>query len=954
MSYQGDLNEGATLSFTWNTNDSNGAAITRSTDGTVSVYKNGDTTQSVAGVTDTEDFDGVTGVHLFVVDTSADAFYATGADYSVVLSAATIDTQTVNATIGTFSIKNRFVTAATSGTSAVSTVSKSSPDGFVITTGSNEANNEDSTHQLNAVVHSLEDDGGATDAYYIFDVGGNGVPTTVTWWGFLNSNGDDYTFHAWNWSTSAWEQVGSAAATNGSTVVAREFDLTTAHVGTGANIGLVHFRLLSADGTKFSTDRVLCSYAVVTQSVGYADGAIWVNTNDANTNTTAFVDGVADNPVSTWAAALTLSASTGLDRFHIVNGSTVTLSANSDNLTLIGNAWALALGGQSIAAMHVDGATVSGLSTGAAANFHDCDIGTCTIAPCNVIQSRLTSTTGGGFTMQAAGTYIFDRCSSGVAGNGAPDITWSGAGSSFANFRDYSGGLQFETMTANDTASIESKGQFIEGTCSGGAVTLRGNMTTSGVSNITLTDDARIDIDQVTVGVTASLVALHLDHMFAVAVADEIVDDSFAAKLVSTAGDWSTYVWSTDSLQAMRDRGDAAWITGAGGSPPTTLQNTTIATLASQTSFTLTAGSADDNAYVGQMAVIEDSATATQKAVGVISAYTGSTKTVALAADPAIFTMLAGDTIDIVANSAPSIADSAISATTFVAGAINAATIADGAIDAATFAAGAINAAAVADGAIDAATFAAGAINAAAVAAGAIDNATFAADVQSTAYATNILAQAAGNALVHHNLDHLLLTAVADGSDMTPEIADGTIFANLMTEAGDTSDFVRSTDSLEAIGAKAALITAGSVTISSGPNEDGTIVIFVDGSHTTALGNQIDFALDGTTYDLSTAVGSGKGVYMRLTKGANAVGTGASVVCFEGTVVDAGLSTQKIRFEFTAADTTDLDLDSANRVTYPKQTRYYGYSYQVVADTGTQEDTFFTGYASTRQLAQCP
>lgn len=77
------------------------------------------------------------------------------------------------------------------------------------------------------------------------------------------------------------------------------------------------------------------------------------------------------------------------------------------------------------------------------------------------------------------------------------------------------------------------------------------------------------------------------------------------------------------------------------------LVTTTIATLASQVSFTLTAGSTDNNAYVGCIAVIEDASTATQKAVGLVSAYTGATKTVTLAVDPGIFTMAAGDKIQI-------------------------------------------------------------------------------------------------------------------------------------------------------------------------------------------------------------------------------------------------------------------------------------------------------------------
>ncbi len=112
----------------------------------------------------------------------------------------------------------------------------------------------------------------------------------------------------------------------------------------------------------------------------------------------------------------------------------------------------------------------------------------------------------------------------------------------------------------------------------------------------------------------------------------------------------ATFDTSTDSLEALRNRGDAAWTTGAGGTPPQLLQNTTIATLASQTSFTLTAGSADDDAYNGAVVVVTDQSTSTQKAVGSVSDYTGSTKTVTLTSDPGIFTMAVGDTVDVIAN----------------------------------------------------------------------------------------------------------------------------------------------------------------------------------------------------------------------------------------------------------------------------------------------------------------
>ena len=158
--------------------------------------------------------------------------------------------------------------------------------------------------------------------------------------------------------------------------------------------------------------------------------------------------------------------------------------------------------------------------------------------------------------------------------------------------------------------------------------------------------------DQINAACDAAIVTYGLDHLVSASVAGgDITDNSIVAKLVSkeSTADWDDYVNTTDSLQAIRDRGDGSWTTGAGGSPPQLMQNTTIASLASQTSFTLTAGSADDDAYNDAVIVITDQSTGVQKAHGTISDYTGSSKTVTLGADPGIFTMATGDTVDIIA-----------------------------------------------------------------------------------------------------------------------------------------------------------------------------------------------------------------------------------------------------------------------------------------------------------------
>ena len=112
MQVLGEFRVNATVRLMWNTNAVAGESITRATNGSIRIYKNGSTTErtSSAGITDTEDFDTLTGVHHLSIDLSdnTDAgFYAAGNDYFVVLQGATIDGKTINAALASFSIENR-------------------------------------------------------------------------------------------------------------------------------------------------------------------------------------------------------------------------------------------------------------------------------------------------------------------------------------------------------------------------------------------------------------------------------------------------------------------------------------------------------------------------------------------------------------------------------------------------------------------------------------------------------------------------------------------------------------------------------------------------------------------------------------------------------------------------------------------------------------------------------
>ena len=73
---------------------------------------------------------------------------------------------------------------------------------------------------------------------------------------------------------------------------------------------------------------------------------------------------------------------------------------------------------------------------------------------------------------------------------------------------------------------------------------------------------------QVNAEVDTALSDIRLDHLLAAAVVGaDVVDDSVIAKLVSAGAtaDWDTFVNTTDALQAIRDRGDVAWLTGGAG-----------------------------------------------------------------------------------------------------------------------------------------------------------------------------------------------------------------------------------------------------------------------------------------------------------------------------------------------------------------------------------------------------
>lgn len=119
MKHMGDYDASAVIYGKFTTfRPSTGAAFTLGGTPALSVYKDNSTTQSTTGVTLTADFDSVTGLNHFAIDTSADGtFYAAGSFFDIVITTGTVDSvSVVGSVVASFTIrKNSSLKPTTAG-----------------------------------------------------------------------------------------------------------------------------------------------------------------------------------------------------------------------------------------------------------------------------------------------------------------------------------------------------------------------------------------------------------------------------------------------------------------------------------------------------------------------------------------------------------------------------------------------------------------------------------------------------------------------------------------------------------------------------------------------------------------------------------------------------------------------------------------------------------------------
>lgn len=368
-------------------------------------------------------------------------------------------------TIGT--VNN--VTGLVAGSGGISVAAED----FVVVTGTEIGGSTYAdTRSKNGVYHIFDPAGGITNGYYVFDVTNAGVPQTIKLIYYAQSNGDSYTYSAYNWGTTTFEPVETVNASNGTAEASVTLALLIDHVGTGADAGKVRLQVDSTTGTRHAVDRAYCTYTVATSG--------------------------------------------------IPNGSTITLAADATNQNFIGNSWGFVLAGYAVSGSYVSGAkSISGIGTIANGNplrIQDSVMSACTLSAYAIIANTylpdtltLVSTVGG-----ATDHVRINNSMSGVEGSGASDIDASGVtkATGIAN-RLYGGGISY-TINSFCTLSHET---VVGGTVTlinaGGAAEIRGAavkalvLTSSGaaVTNFVCSSGAPITVNGT--GGTLNVYGLH-------------------------------------------------------------------------------------------------------------------------------------------------------------------------------------------------------------------------------------------------------------------------------------------------------------------------------------------------------------------------------------------------------------------------------------------------------------
>lgn len=375
-----------------------------------------------------------------------------------------------------------------------------------------------------------------------------------------------------------WANVGSQGTTvalSGTTIstsqavasVAGAVGSVTGSVGSISTGGIAaaSFAAGAIDAAAIASDAITDAKVASDVTIASVTGAVGSVTGNVGGNVTGSVGSVATGGIAAAsfaagainAAAIadaaidraTFAADTGLQTIRsntaqAGSGTTITLDASA---SAVDNAYK----GKRIIVTSGTGSIQDSLCTGY--------VGSTKVATVTGWTSGTNPTSGSTFAITNDGGVLVDRISDQNSG----DYAWmivDGSGYVFIGNQNDIAAANWQRDPANEgiTTAATSYAALLDGVENELAKVPKSD------SNVTWNATAAAQLQS---EANDALVANGLDHLLAASVTGtDITDNSIIAKLVSKSAtaDWDSYVNTTDALEALRDRGDAAWITATG------------------------------------------------------------------------------------------------------------------------------------------------------------------------------------------------------------------------------------------------------------------------------------------------------------------------------------------------------------------------------------------------------
>jgi hypothetical protein len=403
-------------------------------------------------------------------------------------------------------------------------------------TGVETSGTDASVTALDGTYHQIDDSVDAIDIVYRFDVGGDGVASSIDWTGYVSSANDTITVSAWDFTgTPAWVQVGEVSGQSGSTNTVESFRIFTSMTGTvaGTNLGKVYVRFHCAAqcNPTLYTDQLFTSFSTVSQTVGYALGRVWADTAEGTAGTESYVNGVADNPVDTVAQAVTIAGNLNIHDLHMTSDSTFAPTTDMNGYNVYGIGYTCTLGGHDYAGTHIFHASpMTGVATttGGADHFDVIDsiVGNVTVDDAHFTRCSfngtitLDQTTGGDLKLVDSRSII--------AGSGTPSIDCGTAAVTHSiSISNWHNGIEIKNLNNGGTNlfSISGTGQLVVASTCSGTMNVRGQwkITDNSGGNVTFVyDDIRTEVESILedTGTTIPATIATVDGIVDLALAD--------------------------------------------------------------------------------------------------------------------------------------------------------------------------------------------------------------------------------------------------------------------------------------------------------------------------------------------------------------------------------------------------------------------------------------------------